>query len=128
MPIDSRERIGPAVAAVVTDVGHESAPTEWWPALDELNPPLDKPNRQHWTPEPRTMLCGTAFRVHVNVAGDRFDELRELCAAAGDKASLAMANLRTAFRWAADHDDLDVAAPIATYGGCSAVRSKPSSR
>ncbi len=27
MPIDSRERIGPAVAAVVTDVGHESAPT-----------------------------------------------------------------------------------------------------
>lgn len=69
MPIDSRERIGPAVAAVVTDVGHESAPTEWWPAPDELNPPLDKPSRQHWTPEPRTMLCGTAFRVHVNVAG-----------------------------------------------------------
>jgi len=28
MPIDSRERIGPAVAAVVTDVDHESAPTE----------------------------------------------------------------------------------------------------
>jgi len=26
----------------------------------------------------------------VNVAGDRFDELRELCAAAGDKASLAI--------------------------------------
>ena len=28
--------------------------------------------------------------VHVNVAGDRFDELRELCTAAGDKASLAI--------------------------------------
>jgi predicted ATPase/class 3 adenylate cyclase len=27
------------------------------------------------------------------------------------------ANLRTAFRWAADHGDLDVAAPIATYAG-----------
>ena len=27
-----------------------------------------------------------------------------------------LANLRTAFRWAADHGDLDVAAPIATYG------------
>ena len=40
---------------------------------------------------PRTMLCGIAWRVHVNVAGDRFDELRELCAAAGDKASLAIA-------------------------------------
>ena len=39
---------------------------------------------------PRTMLCGTAWRVHANVAGDRFDELRELCTAAGDKASLAI--------------------------------------
>ena len=27
----------------------------------------------------------------LNVAGDRFDELRELCTAAGDKASLAIA-------------------------------------
>jgi hypothetical protein len=40
---------------------------------------------------PRTMLCGTAFRVHAQVAGDRFDELRELCTAAGDKASLVIA-------------------------------------
>ena len=39
---------------------------------------------------PRTLLCGIAWRVHANVAGDRFDELRELCAAAGDKASLAI--------------------------------------
>jgi hypothetical protein len=39
---------------------------------------------------PRTMLCGTAYRVHMYVAGDRFDELRELCTAAGDKASLAI--------------------------------------
>jgi hypothetical protein len=37
------------------------------------------------------MLCGTAYRVHVNVAGARFDELRRLCTAAGDKASLAIA-------------------------------------
>ena len=36
------------------------------------------------------MLCGIAWRVHVNVAGARFEELRELCAAAGDKASLAI--------------------------------------
>jgi class 3 adenylate cyclase len=40
---------------------------------------------------PRTMLCGTAWRVHMNVAGARFDELRKLCTAAGDKASLAIA-------------------------------------
>jgi class 3 adenylate cyclase len=39
---------------------------------------------------PRTMLCGIAFRLHLNAAGDRFDELRELCAVAGDKASLAV--------------------------------------
>jgi predicted ATPase/class 3 adenylate cyclase len=29
--------------------------------------------------------------------------------------TVELANLRTAFRWAADHDDLDVAAAIATY-------------
>jgi hypothetical protein len=40
---------------------------------------------------PRTMLCASAYRVHMTVAGDRFDELRELCTAAGDKASLAIA-------------------------------------
>jgi hypothetical protein len=35
-------------------------------------------------------LCGIAYRVHERVAGTRFEELRELCAAAGDKASLAI--------------------------------------
>jgi tetratricopeptide (TPR) repeat protein len=34
-----------------------------------------------------------------------------------DWFSLELANLRTAFRWAADHGDLDVAATIATYAG-----------
>jgi hypothetical protein len=40
---------------------------------------------------PRTMLCGTTYRVHANDAAARFDELRQLCAVAGDKASLAIA-------------------------------------
>jgi class 3 adenylate cyclase len=53
--------------------------------------PAEDPNRAALRIAPRTMLCGIAWRVHVNVAGDRFDELRELCAAAGDKASLAIA-------------------------------------
>jgi class 3 adenylate cyclase len=53
--------------------------------------PADDPNRAAMRIAPRTMLCGIAWRVHANVAGDRFDELRELCAAAGDKASLAIA-------------------------------------
>jgi class 3 adenylate cyclase len=52
--------------------------------------PAEDPNRIAMRIAPRTMLCGTAWRVHVNVTGGRFDELRELCTAAGDKASLAI--------------------------------------
>jgi class 3 adenylate cyclase len=52
--------------------------------------PAEDPHRTAMRIAPRTMLCGTAWRVHVNVTGDRFDELRELCAVAGDKASLAI--------------------------------------
>ena len=53
--------------------------------------PADDPDRTAMRIAPRTMLCGTAFRAHVTVAGDRFNELRELCTAIGDKASLAIA-------------------------------------
>ena len=52
--------------------------------------PADDPDRAAMRIAPRTMLCGTAWRVHVSVAGARFEELRELCTAAGDKASLAI--------------------------------------
>jgi class 3 adenylate cyclase len=52
--------------------------------------PADDPNRLAMRIAPRAMLCGIAFRVHVNVAGERFEELRELCTAAGDMASLAV--------------------------------------
>jgi class 3 adenylate cyclase len=52
--------------------------------------PTEYPNRVAMRIAPRTMLCASAYRVHMTVAGDRFDELRELCAAAGDKASLAI--------------------------------------
>jgi class 3 adenylate cyclase len=52
--------------------------------------PIEESNRTAMRIAPRTMLCGIAYRVHTNVAGDRFDELRELCAAASDKASLAI--------------------------------------
>ena len=53
--------------------------------------PADDRNRSEMRIAPRTMLCGIAWRIQVNVAGDRFEELRELCTAAGDKASLAIA-------------------------------------
>jgi hypothetical protein len=53
--------------------------------------PTDDPGRAAMRIAPRTMLCGTGWRVHATVAGDRFDELRELCSAVGDKASLGIA-------------------------------------
>jgi hypothetical protein len=37
----------------------------------------------------RAWLCGNAFRVHADISGGLFEELRELCTAAGDKPSLA---------------------------------------
>jgi class 3 adenylate cyclase len=52
--------------------------------------PADDPNKATMRIAPRTMLCANAWRVHEHVAGARFDELRELCTAAGDKASLAI--------------------------------------
>jgi class 3 adenylate cyclase len=52
--------------------------------------PAEDPDRAAMRIAPRTMLCGNAYRVHVTVAGARFDELRQLCTAAGDKASLAI--------------------------------------
>jgi class 3 adenylate cyclase len=39
---------------------------------------------------PRALLCANAFRVHADISGGLFEELRQLCAEAGDKASLAI--------------------------------------
>ena len=52
--------------------------------------PADSPDRAAMRIAPRTMLCGIAYRVQMNVVDERFDELRQLCAAAGDTASLAV--------------------------------------
>ena len=51
--------------------------------------PDDDADRTAMRIAPRTMLCGTGWRVNVNIAS-HFDELRELCALAGDKVSLAI--------------------------------------
>jgi class 3 adenylate cyclase len=53
--------------------------------------PVEDPKRAAMRIAPSTMLCGIAWRVYDRAARDRFDELRQLCAAAGDKASLAIA-------------------------------------
>jgi hypothetical protein len=52
--------------------------------------PPDDPERVAMRIAPRTLLCGTAWRVHAEDSVTRFDELRELSSLAGDKASLAM--------------------------------------
>ena len=53
--------------------------------------PADDPERAAMRIAPRTMLCGIAWHVHMSITGARFEELRHLCTAAGDKASLAIA-------------------------------------
>jgi adenylate cyclase len=53
--------------------------------------PADLPDRPAMRIAPRTMLCGTTWRGTPEPAADLFDELRELCIEADDKASLAVA-------------------------------------
>jgi class 3 adenylate cyclase len=53
--------------------------------------PVDDHNRIAMSIGPRTMLCATAHRVHIDRANDHFAELHAMCTAVGDKASLAIA-------------------------------------
>ena len=54
--------------------------------------PADHPDHLSMRIAPRTMLCATDFHARaVQESRGRFAELRELCSAAGDKASLAIA-------------------------------------
>jgi class 3 adenylate cyclase len=55
---------------------------------DEL--PTDYPDRTAMRIAPRTMVCATSWRGQFLSITHRVDELRELCAAAGDKVSLAL--------------------------------------
>ncbi len=52
--------------------------------------PTEDPDRTAMRIAPRASLCGSAYRARQQVAGQLLDELRQLCAAAGDKASLAI--------------------------------------
>ena len=52
--------------------------------------PDDEPDRTAKRIAPRTMLCGTSWRGTPDPFSARFEELRELCAEAGDKTSLAI--------------------------------------
>ncbi len=52
--------------------------------------PADDADRTAMRIVPRTLMCVNAFRVHVDISCGLFEELRELCAEAGDKGSLAI--------------------------------------
>ena len=58
-------------------------------AADAL--PANDPERTTMRIRPRTALCTTTSRAGLGVADTGFDELRELCARAGDAVSLAIA-------------------------------------
>lgn len=53
--------------------------------------PAEDPDQLAMRIAPRTLWCAHAFRVHVEISGRHLDELRELCSAAGDKASMTVA-------------------------------------
>jgi class 3 adenylate cyclase len=63
--------------------------------------PADDPDRTAMRITPRTMLCVSNWRAAESHSSDRFEELRELCTAADDKASLAigMTGLATELLW-----------------------------
>ena len=52
--------------------------------------PEDAPHRMSMRIAPRTLLTASAWRLGGSGADTGFDELRELCTAAGDKRSLAI--------------------------------------
>jgi adenylate cyclase len=69
-----------------------AARTSWTRARDVADAlSTDDPDRLAMQIAPRTFLCATTFRSVAGMVGSGFEELRELCAAAGDKRSLAMA-------------------------------------
>jgi adenylate cyclase len=52
--------------------------------------PAGDPERTSMRIAPRTLLCGSTWRSGGGVADTGFDELRDLCTAAGDRMSLAI--------------------------------------
>jgi hypothetical protein len=52
--------------------------------------PTNDPNRAAMRIAPRTMLCGNSWRIHAKISIAHFEELRQLCAATGDKVSLTI--------------------------------------
>jgi adenylate cyclase len=118
-----------ATWATNRDIG--AAQTSWRRArqvADRL--PDDDPDRASMRIAPRTLLSGSAWRVGGSGADTGFDELRDLCTAAGDRRSLVIgmtgqvvakvmnARRREASRLASEHIALleSVGDPTLTVG------------
>src|SRR6185312_11997341 len=52
--------------------------------------PADDPGRTAMRTAPRALLCSNGFRVHADIFGGVYEELRQLCAETGDEASRAI--------------------------------------
>ncbi|MFN8071505.1 MAG: adenylate/guanylate cyclase domain-containing protein [Mycobacterium sp.] len=117
-----------------------AARLSWQNAADVADKlPAADPSRMAMRIAPRTLLCGSAWRVHASIFGTRFDELRQLCEQAGDKASMAIgmaglvmehanhARLREASALASEYMDLidSIGNPILTIGlSFAAIQTK----
>ena len=68
-----------------------AARTSWQRAIQAADRlPDDDPDRMSMRIEPRSLLCTSAFRAGGSGAETGFEELRDLCTAAGDQRSLAI--------------------------------------
>jgi adenylate cyclase len=68
-----------------------AAQTSWRRARQVADAlPVDDPDRTAMRIAPCTLLCGSAWRVGGSGADTGFEELRDLCTAAGDQVSLAV--------------------------------------
>jgi class 3 adenylate cyclase len=79
-----------AAWATIRDINAARLGWERAQTIADALPDAD-PDRLAMRIAPRTMLCGTAWRVHADVSGSYFEELRNLCTAADDNSSLAIA-------------------------------------
>jgi adenylate cyclase len=85
---------------------------KWRPVADRL--PEDDPQRSSMRIAPRTLLIGTAWRVRGIRLDTSFEELRDLCTAAGDQRSLAIGMAGLVTTMTANRDDSREASRLAT--------------
>ncbi|MFY9919031.1 MAG: adenylate/guanylate cyclase domain-containing protein [Mycobacterium sp.] len=68
-----------------------AAQSSWLRARDVADRlPDDDPDRHRMRIAPRALLCANEYRIRSGRAGEQFAELKELCAMADDKRSLAI--------------------------------------